>query len=224
MLYGKDTSSSSSVKIIVFIMHPFQPKTFLYHWSQAVCVFRFDITNLDSWFKMNPVSHCGAGQLNVKKWKVHKNIHYFKSCRSIWMSGHLAVIPIWRECSFFSQCLQWSEESQIDHWLVDIISTGSDDEVTCDETRYGVFIAAVTVLFLQKHRLVFLFTLQKNTIIVNVFLSTKLNDNHQEDTVDTFQFKDFALHSAFIVPLFSSFLHILYQGSGGNISLLPCIV
>ncbi len=30
----------------------------------------------------------------------------------------------------------------------------------------------------------------KNTINVNVFLSTKLNDNHQLDTVDMFHFKD----------------------------------
>lgn len=30
-----------------------------------------------------------------------------------------------------------------------------------------------------------------NTIIVNVFLSTKLNDYHQVDTADMFQSKDF---------------------------------
>lgn len=32
--------------------------------------------------------------------------------------------------------------------------------------------------------------------IVNVFLSTKLNDNHQVDTVDMFQSKDFAIPCA----------------------------
>lgn len=48
-----------------------------------------------------------------------------------------------------------------------------------------------------------------NTIIVNVFFSTKLNDNHQADMVDMFQSKDsliFASH----MPLLHSFLHILY--------------
>lgn len=47
------------------------------------------------------------------------------------------------------------------------------------------------------------------TIIVNVFFSTKLNDNHQADTVDMFQFRylgNFTIH----MHLLSSFLHILY--------------
>lgn len=50
---------------------------------------------------------------------------------------------------FFSQCLQ-SEESQTDCWLVDIISTGSGDQVNMWPEERRCIIAAVTILFLQK--------------------------------------------------------------------------
>lgn len=47
------------------------------------------------------------------------------------------------------------------------------------------------------------------TIIANVFLSTKSNDNHQADTVGVFQSKDFR-NFTIHMHLLSSILHILY--------------
>lgn len=45
-----------------------------------------------------------------------------------------------------------------------------------------------------------------NTIIVNVFLSTKLNGDHQVDMMDMFQSKDFVI-CALHMPFLSSFSH-----------------
>lgn len=55
-----------------------------------------------------------------------------------------------------------------------------------------------------------------NTIIVNVFLSTKLNDNHQVDTVDVFQSKDFVV---FWLPC-TFFTYCI----GGNVDTSLCCV
>lgn len=133
---------------------------------------------------------------------------------------------------YFSQCLQ-SEESQTDYWLVDIISTGSCDQVTMWPEERWCIIAAVTVFFLQKQWLLFFFSffiemisicceMVVTLIIVNVFLSTKLNDDHQVDKVDMFQSKDYGIF-AFHVSLLSSFLHILYWGKLHPSSSLHCV-
>lgn len=78
---------------------------------------------------------------------------------------------------YFSQRLQ-SEESQTDHWLVDLISNGSGDQVNIWPEERRCIIAAVTVLFFtETMTFVFLFfnmndgcMLQNgfNTIFVNV--------------------------------------------------------
>lgn len=57
---------------------------------------------------------------------------------------------------YLSQRLQ-GEESQTDHWLVDVISTGSGDQVNMWPEERWCNIAAVTVLFLQKQLRLFIF-------------------------------------------------------------------
>lgn len=129
------------------------------------------------------------------------------------------VIPIWRECSIFFLNVYKVKNLKRDHWLVDIISTiirWPGEHVTRRETVYHC--CCDCFIFYRNNDFFWRFYMNDgcmlqnglNTIIVNVFLSTKLNDNHQVDTMDAFQSKDFVIFFAFHVPLFASFLHILY--------------
>lgn len=55
-----------------------------------------------------------------------------------------------------------------------------------------------------------------NTIIVNVFLFTKLNDNHQVDTVDVFQSKDFVIFALHESPCSLPFFTYCIEGNAAT--------
>lgn len=71
---------------------------------------------------------------------------------STWSNGYSHMT--WMQ--YFSQRLQ-GEESQTDHWLVDVMSTRASDQVNMWPEERGSIIAAVTVLFLQKQWHLFIF-------------------------------------------------------------------
>lgn len=130
-------------------------------------------------------------------------------CGYLQVLGQSIVIPIWRECSVFRFTFtKWriSNWSRIGRYNLHQIRWPGK-HVTWRETVYHC--CCDCFIFYRNNDFSFSFYMKKvwvigvfckngfNTIIV---LSTKLNDNHQVDTMDMFQSKGFVIFLPSTLP------------------------